>query len=66
MIGWMSPIVVKVWDKIGPVVEYECLQRPEEPDFYESAIKLAERCQSWRDTNLVDRQIEISYNKERL
>jgi hypothetical protein len=42
MIGWMSPIVVKVWDKIGPVVEYECLQRPEEPDFYESAIKLAE------------------------
>lgn len=66
VIGWMSPVVVKVWEKIGPVVEHECSQRPEEPDYYESAIRLAERCRKWRDTNLRDRQIEISFNNERL
>lgn len=66
VIGWMSPIVVKVWEKIEPVVEYECSQRPEEPDYYESAIRLAERCRKWRDTNLRHRQIEISFNEERL
>ena len=66
VIGWMSPIVVKVWERIGPVVEYECSQRPEEPDYYEAAIRLAERCRKWRDTNLRDRQIEISFNNERL
>ncbi len=66
VIGWMSPIVVKVWEKIGPVVEYERSQRPEEPDYYEAAIRLAELCRKWRDTNLRDRQIEISFNNERL
>jgi len=66
VIGWMSPVVVKVWEKIEPVVEYECSQRPEEPDYYESAIRLAERCRKWRDTNLRGRQIEISFNEERL
>lgn len=66
VIGWMSPIVVKVWEKIGPVVEYERSQRPEEPDYYEAAFKLAERCQKWRDKNLHHRQVEISFDKERL
>lgn len=66
VIGWMSPIVVKLWEKIGPVVEYECARRPEEPDYYEAAIKLARRCQEWRDRNLRGRQREISFDRERL
>lgn len=48
MIGWVSPIVVKIWQKIGPLVEYEVAQRPTEPDYYEAARLLAARCAQWR------------------
>jgi hypothetical protein len=66
VIGWMSPIVVKVWKKIEPAVEYERSLRPEEPDYYEAAIRLAKRCEEWRNRNLRDRQVEISFDRERL
>ncbi|GAB4540288.1 MAG: hypothetical protein Kow0063_29930 [Anaerolineae bacterium] len=66
IIGWISPVVVKVWEKIGPVVEYERSRRPEEPDYYEAAFKLAERCRKWRDRNLPGRRVEISFDSKRL
>lgn len=66
MIGWVSPIVVKLWDKIEPVVAYECSQRPEEPDYYASAINLAKMCEIWRDKNLPKRSREIAYSTDRL
>ena len=66
MIGWVSPIVVKNWDKIEPVVVYECSLRPEEPDYYASAIKLAKMCRIWRDKNFPKRSREITYTADRL
>jgi hypothetical protein len=66
MIGWVSPIVVKIWDKIEPVVEYERSQRPEEPDYYAAAIRLAKMCKNWRDKNFPKRSKEIIYNANRL
>lgn len=48
---WMSPMIVKAWDKLGPYVEYESRRR-HEPDYYEHARKLAERCRAWREKNV--------------
>jgi hypothetical protein len=48
VIGWVSPIVVKLWEKLEPIVTYERKQRPNEPDYYEAAIYLAEKCIEWR------------------
>ena len=66
IIGWLSPVVVKLWAKIGPVVEYERAQRPEEPDYYLSAVHLAHECEMWRDTRYPNRQKKIIFNKDRL
>jgi hypothetical protein len=66
IIGWLSPVVVKVWAKIEPVVEHECVRRPEEPDYYSAAIDLAEKCQRWRDRRLPDRRHKIAYRADRL
>jgi hypothetical protein len=46
IIRWVSPIVIKTWDKLGPYVAYECEQR-EEPYYYEAAQYLAQRCAEW-------------------
>ncbi len=48
---WMNPMIVKSWEKLGPWVEYES-QRRDEPDYYEHARLLAERCIAWRKKNL--------------
>jgi hypothetical protein len=66
VIGWLSPVVVKVWAKIGPVVEYERRQRPEEPDYYEAAKNLADKCRSWRDNNYPEAKKEVSFVSDRL
>lgn len=66
VIGWLSPIVVKVWVKIGPLVEHECAKRPEEPDYYEAARKLAKKCFHWRGKNLKSREADITFDDERL
>lgn len=66
MIGWLSPVVVKVWEKIGPIVEHERSLRPEEPDYYISAVNLAEKCQVWRDKNYPDRERQIGFTESRL
>ncbi len=47
VIHWVSPMVVKVWEKLGPYVEYEARRRGE-PDYYEAARELARRCIEWR------------------
>jgi hypothetical protein len=52
---WMNPMIVKVWSKLGPYVEYES-QRRGEPDYYQHARRLAERCRAWRARNLPERE----------
>jgi hypothetical protein len=56
IIKWVSPFVVKVWAKVGPYVDYE-VQRRKEPDYYEAARFLAERCQAWRTGHVPDAEI---------
>jgi hypothetical protein len=66
VIGWLSPVVVKVWAKIGPLVEYERAQRPEEPDYYISAVKLVPKCQAWREKHYPNRKKQITFDSKRL
>jgi hypothetical protein len=66
VIGWVSPIVVKVWEKIGPIVEFEAAQRPEEPDYYDGARNLAPRCERWRNQNLTRKRKSIVFDEKRL
>ena len=56
ILPWMNPMVVKAWAKLEPYVDYES-QRRNEPDYYEHARKLAERCRDWRAKNLPDAKI---------
>jgi hypothetical protein len=53
---WMNPMIVKVWEKLEPYVEFESKRR-HEPDYYMHARNLAERCQAWRKKNLPDAKI---------
>ncbi len=48
VIQWVSPFVVKTWIKVGPYVDHEA-ERRNEPDYYESARLLYERCRDWRE-----------------
>jgi len=65
VIGWLSPVVVKVWARIGPLVAYECAQRPEEPDYYRAARQLAAQCQAWRDAHFPTGE-PITFDERRL
>lgn len=53
---WMNPMIVKSWVKIKPYVEYE-RKRRNEPDYYQSASKLAEQCLLWRKNNVPNAEI---------
>ena len=53
---WMNPMVVKVWAKLGPYVDYESRRR-REPDYYEQARELAERCVAWRRERLPEAEV---------
>jgi hypothetical protein len=53
---WMSPMIVKVWAKLCPYVEYESRRRGE-PDYYEHACELARRCQQWRMENVPQAEV---------
>ncbi len=53
---WMNPMIVKAWVKLSPYVAYE-RQRRKEPDYYEQAQELAQRCLTWRKENLPDAEI---------
>ena len=52
IVRWVSPFVTKTWGKLGPYVDYEVSQRPEEPDYYEAVRHLAEKCIAYRKTLL--------------
>lgn len=53
---WMNPMIVKTWAKLGPYVDYESRRR-HEPDYYQHARALAERCQAWRAKHLPEASI---------
>ena len=53
---WMNPMIVKAWTKLEPYVRYEG-DRRQEPDYYEHARALAERCLMWRAENLPEADI---------
>jgi hypothetical protein len=55
VVHWVSPMVVKVWEKLGPYIEHE-VRRRNEPDYYESARSLADRCKKWRVQQGHDRE----------
>ena len=48
---WMNPMVVKAWAKLERYVEYESRKRGE-PDYYQHARELANRCREWRTRHL--------------
>lgn len=53
---WMNPMIVKAWAKLGPFVEFERGRRGE-PDYYESAQEVAERCIAWRKKKYGDAEV---------
>lgn len=53
---WMNPMIVKVWVKLGPYVEYE-RRRRNEPEYYQVARRLAERCIAWRKKHVQESDI---------
>lgn len=53
---WMNPMIVKVWVRLEPYVDFES-QRRHEPDYYEQARELAQRCIAWREQHLPDAKI---------
>lgn len=55
IIRWVSPFVVKTWQKIGPYVDHEASRR-NEPDYYEFVRELSQRCIQWRQTHLPDHE----------
>lgn len=60
IMAWMNPMIVKLWLKLKPYVEHERRTRGE-PDYYEHAGRLGERCIAWRAENL--KQAEIGFDK---
>ncbi len=56
LMPWMNPMIVKAWTKLEPYVRYEG-ERRQEPDYYEHARALAERCLMWRAKNLPEAEI---------
>lgn len=53
---WMNPMIVKAWVRVRPYVEYERKRRGE-PDYYQGASQLAERCLAWRKENVPNAEI---------
>lgn len=50
LIGWVSPVVVKTWQKLEPYVDHEA-ERRGEPYYYSAARYLADRCTEWWQAN---------------
>lgn len=53
---WMNPMIVKIWVRVQPYIDYESHRR-NEPDYYAHARQLAERCVAWRAKNLPDAKL---------
>ena len=47
LLEWMSPPIVKVWERLGPYIEDE-RQKRQEPDYYRSAFYIGKKCVDWR------------------
>ncbi len=56
VVKWVSPFVVKTWAKLEPYVDHEA-QRRGEPDYYEAARYLAQRCREWRAKNVSEGKV---------
>jgi hypothetical protein len=48
VLDWISPMVAKTWGRLGDYVDYEAARR-NEPDYYEAARELGERCIAHRE-----------------
>jgi heme/copper-type cytochrome/quinol oxidase subunit 2 len=48
VLNWMSPMVAKVWDRLGAYIAYQAEER-NEPDYYEDARYLGDYCINWRE-----------------
>lgn len=53
---WMSVMIVKAWTKLEPYVVFERMKR-QEPDYYQWAQIVSERCIAWRAQNVPDARI---------
>ena len=56
ILPWISPMVVKLWAKLKPYVDYEA-ERRYEPDYYEAARALARLCIEWRAKNVPEAKV---------
>jgi len=56
IIEWVSPIVVKIWARLKPYVDYEIARRGE-ADYYQGAASLAARCAEYRKARYPDEEI---------
>ncbi len=59
IIEWVSPIVVKVWVKLGPYIDYEIEERGKESDYYAAVRSLAQRCTEWRAINKPQDEVKL-------
>jgi hypothetical protein len=53
---WMNPMIVKAWSKLEPYVVYEAKRR-NEPDYYQGAREIANKCTHWRKENVPEAEI---------
>ncbi|NUQ36670.1 MAG: DUF4760 domain-containing protein [Caldilineales bacterium] len=58
IMAWMSPMILKTWDKLEAYVAYES-QRRQEPDYYRQVRALARRCDAWRQRTGLDATYKI-------
>ncbi len=65
IVRWVSPFVVKTWEKLGPYIDYEVEHRPEEPDYYEAVRHLAEKCTAYRKA-LLRREPKVTWRDDAL
>ena len=56
ILPWMSLMVLKCWEKLGPYVEYE-RERRGEPDYYQTVGELAQRCRNWRAAHISETEV---------
>jgi hypothetical protein len=52
---WINPMVVKLWEKLGPIVMAERDVRSE-PDYYKNAEIFANQCIAWRSEHYKGKQ----------
>ena len=56
ILPWISPMVVKLWDKLEPYVDHEA-NRKNEPDYYEAVRELARLCIAWRKKHVPEAKV---------